>query len=114
MKEFEAFLAKAIEQKSDFGSVNFLPIISSVHNQPESWIWTLDFFAYILHLLICMSRDYPAHFIMPVKHLEHTLLQRPFGFPHGNCFVLQDLAVPNTPQTCSESLSAACGSFRCL
>lgn len=26
MKEFEAFLAKAIEQKSDFGSVNFLPI----------------------------------------------------------------------------------------
>ena len=26
MKEFEAFLAKAIKQKSDFGSVNFLPI----------------------------------------------------------------------------------------
>lgn len=26
MKEFEAFLAKAIEQKNDFGSVNFLPI----------------------------------------------------------------------------------------
>lgn len=26
MKEFEAFLAKAIEHKDEFGSVNFLPI----------------------------------------------------------------------------------------
>ena len=26
MKEFETFLAKAIDQKNDFGSVNFLPI----------------------------------------------------------------------------------------
>ena len=26
MKEFDAFLAKAIEHKDEFGSVNFLPI----------------------------------------------------------------------------------------
>ena len=64
MKEFEAFLAKAIEQKSDFGSVNFLPIISSVHNQPESWDMDTRFlFANILHLLVCMSRGYPALFL---------------------------------------------------
>ena len=31
--------------------------ISSVHNQPESWMWTLDFFAYICISLICMSRS---------------------------------------------------------
>ena len=27
MKEFEAFLAKAIEHKDEFGSVNFLPSV---------------------------------------------------------------------------------------
>lgn len=32
MKEFEAFLAKAIKQKSDFGSVNFLPMVLNLMN----------------------------------------------------------------------------------
>ena len=36
--------------------------ISSVHNQPESWVRTLDFFLPILHLFVCMSRGYPALF----------------------------------------------------
>ena len=76
-------------------------------------IWTLDFFLPVLHLFICMSRDYPALFVMPVKHLEHTLRRRLFGFPHGNCAVLQDSAVPDTLQTCSESLSVVCGFCRC-
>ena len=89
--------------------------ISSVHNQPESWMWTLDFFlSTFVPLGYVWAGILLLFFVMPVTHSEHTLLQRPFGFPHGNCFVLQDLAVPNTPQTCSESLSAACGSFRCL
>lgn len=46
---------------------------------------------------------------MPVTHSEHTLRQHPCGFLRGNCAVLQDSAVPDTPQTCSESLSVVCG-----
>ena len=87
--------------------------ISSVLNQPESWMRTLDFFAYICISLICMSRDYPALFIMPVKHSGHTLRQHPCGFLRGNCAVLQDSAVPDTLQTYSVSLSSACGFCRC-
>ena len=89
-----------------------LPLdISSVLNQPESWDEDTRFlFTYILHLLVCMSRHYPALFVMPVKHSGHTPRRRLFGFPHGNCAALQDLAVPDTQQTCSESLSVACGS----
>ena len=56
-----------------------------------------------------MSRDYPALFVMPVTHSEHTLRRRFFGFPHGNCAVLQDSVVPDTLQTYSVSLSSACG-----
>ena len=32
---------------------------------------------------------------MPVTHSEHTLRRRLFGFPHGNCAVLQDSVVPD-------------------
>ena len=72
-------------------------------------------FTYICVSLICMSRKLILlFFVMPVKHLEHTLQQRLFGFPPGNCAVLQDSAVPDTPQTCSESLSVVCGFCRCL
>ena len=44
-----------------------LPLdISSVLNQPESWDEDTRFlFTYILHLLVCMSRHYPALFVMP-------------------------------------------------
>lgn len=33
---------------SQFSEISFLVQLarSSVHNQPESWMWTLDFFAY--------------------------------------------------------------------
>lgn len=55
-----------------------------------------------------MSRDYPALFVMPVTHSGHTLRQHPCGFLRGNCAVLQDSAVPDIPQTCSESLSVVC------
>ena len=54
--------------------------------------------SFCLHL--CLFDMYeqevdPALFVMPVKHLEHTLRQRLFGFPPGNYAVLQDSAVPD-------------------
>ena len=55
----------------------------------------------------CMYEQglYLLFFVMPVTHSEHTLRQHPCGFLPGNCAVLQDSAVPDIPQTCSESLS---------
>lgn len=82
--------------------------ISSVLNQPESWMRTLDFFA-LLCLFVCMSRNCPALFVMPIVRSEHIPLQHPYGFLLGSCACSQDSAIPDTLQTYSVSLSFVCG-----
>ena len=52
-----SLVERCVRDAKAAGSNPVIPTISSVHNQPESWMWTLDFFAYICISLICMSRS---------------------------------------------------------
>ena len=50
------------------------PTISSVHNQPESWEWALDFFAF--KPLCVYEQDFsPALFVMLIMRSGYTLPQ---------------------------------------
>ena len=67
--------------------------------------------SFCLFVPLCMYEQEvdPALFVMPIVRSEHIPRRRPCGFLLGSCACSQGSAAPDTPQTCSESLSVVCG-----